>query len=112
MAAPAAAPTAVPTAAPVTVAVVAAAADVVPVCPLAQSRHWASSSWNSLKLFPVPGSAMTLGPGGAVAQPTRRNPAKNGAGLAQVQLILIVSPSYSALAGTLTHCSEHVPTLG
>src|SRR6266508_5918383 len=75
MAAPSPAPTTVPTAAPVTVLAAPAWLGVVPVCCNAHCRHTASSAWNCSKLFPSPGSTMTLGPEGTVAHAVRRREA-------------------------------------
>jgi hypothetical protein len=58
----------VPIAAPATAVFVDAWPVVVPVCCAAHCRHVASSIWNCSKFFPVPGSTMTLGPVGTVAQ--------------------------------------------
>jgi hypothetical protein len=75
MAAPAAAPSKVPIAPPVTVLSVEARPLVVPVCCSAHCRHDASSIWNWSKFFPVPGSTITLGPAGMLAQPVTSTPA-------------------------------------
>src|SRR5215472_8179933 len=66
-AAPAAAPKTVPIAALVTPLWLAACPGDVPVCTEAHCRHATSSAWNSSKVFPPPGSTITLGPVGTLA---------------------------------------------
>jgi len=77
-AAPAAAPTRVPITAPPTVLSVAVLSAVVPICCEAHWRQSASSAWNCSKLLLLPGSTMTLGPVGMVAQPTSSTRAAQG----------------------------------
>jgi hypothetical protein len=68
-AAPRPAPRRVPRAALSAVDLPAAASGVVPACWEAHCRHAASSPWNPSNDLPGPGSTVTLGPGGTVAQP-------------------------------------------
>jgi len=56
-----------PAAAPFAVVSVDARVVVMPVCRAAHWRHAASSAWNCPRVFPLPGSTMTLGPVGSVA---------------------------------------------
>src|SRR5437867_8614747 len=68
MTAPSPAPASVPIPAPSAVFRPGIRCGVVPASRDAQSRHTTSSVWNCSNDLPVPGSAITLGPLGTVAQ--------------------------------------------
>ena len=110
IAAPAAAPIRVPIAAPLTTLWVEACEGEAPVCWDAHCRQDASSPWNCSNALPRPGSTVTLGPAGTVAQPEIRTAATSG--MATTLFIIPLVHSAYGRGGTLIHASEQRGTVG
>ncbi len=103
----------VTTAAPTAVFRASARPGVVPTCCCAHWRQTTSSTWKASNVLPVPGSTITLGPAGMVAQAVSdRAPTRAGIATGHRMVILSYRAGAAGSGTTVRHPAGHCWTYG